>query len=175
MTNANSNNVSLKEYTDAQITDLQRAMEVGDERLREHIQKQAIQIEAALVSANALEVERVNRVHREAELVAEASKEAISKAEASNERRFKASNEFRQSLIDQAATFLPRKEYDARHDTLVTQVQTLNDRLNRGEGKDVGSAERDDRLQTWKIALLGMGITIFLTVVVIVVNLATVH
>lgn len=78
-----------------------------------------------------------------------AAKEAVSKAEAASEKRFESVNEFRQTLSDQTASFLPRPEYDANHkaledkiDTkckaLEDKIQALTDRLNISTGKSSG-------------------------------------
>lgn len=64
---------------------------------------------------------------------------AVVTANTATEKRFDSVNEFRGQLNDQVATFLPRKEYDARHETLENRVSELNDRLNRTEGVTKGS------------------------------------
>lgn len=109
--------------------ELQRTMTDGDERLREHIQAAVEQLEAALISAEKLEVERVSvaltRVESLRQMIAisdEAQKEAISKAEAANERRFASVNEFREQLNDQAQTFLPRAEFSVQHEAIGERV-----------------------------------------------------
>jgi hypothetical protein len=68
----------------------------------------------------------------------ESQKEAVSKATAALERRLEGMNEIRAAMSEQAATFLPRGEYDSAHDSLVARVNDLNDRINRTEGKSSG-------------------------------------
>lgn len=56
-----------------------------------------------------------------------AAKEAVVKAENASEKRFEGVNEFRQTLSDQASTFISRSEFNA-----------LKERLDRGEGRSGG-------------------------------------
>lgn len=69
----------------------------------------------------------------------EAAKEAVIKAEAAAEKRFDSVNEFRKSLSDQTATFIPRNEYDVQHKSLEARVQEVVDRLNTTQGQGEGS------------------------------------
>jgi hypothetical protein len=50
---------------------------------------------------------------------------AVSKADAATEKRFDGQNEFRDQLRDQAATFMPRAEYDRAHNDLVERVDQM--------------------------------------------------
>lgn len=63
---------------------------------------------------------------------------AVKIANQASEKRFESVNEFRGQLNDQVRTFLPRAEYDARHETLENRVSELTNRLNRNEGKSTG-------------------------------------
>jgi hypothetical protein len=63
-----------------------------------------------------------------------AAKEAINKAEAATEKRFQSVNEFRETLSDQAATFVNRDQFEALRDV----VATLSARLDRIEGRTTG-------------------------------------
>jgi hypothetical protein len=64
-----------------------------------------------------------------------AQEKAVTKAEIASEKRFDAVNEFRAQLADQATTFLPRQEYQARHDALTEKVDSavaaLGNRIER--------------------------------------------
>lgn len=68
-----------------------------------------------------------------------AQEKAVKTANEASEKRFDAVNEFRGQLGDQVRTFLPRTEYDARHETLENRVSELTDRLNRSDGKVQGT------------------------------------
>lgn len=68
-----------------------------------------------------------------------AAKEAVSKAETASEKRFESVNEFRKTLSDQTASFLPRPEYDANHKALEDKIQSLTDRINITAGQSQGS------------------------------------
>lgn len=67
-----------------------------------------------------------------------ATKEAITKAETAAEKRFDGVNEFRRTLSDQTATFIPRQEYTVQHESLEKLVSDLADRMNRSDGKGAG-------------------------------------
>ncbi len=79
------------------------------------------------------------------------AEKATQKAEAAAERRFDSVNEFRQTLSDQALSFLTRAEYDAAHGALADRVTTsaermtglelrLTSRLDTGQGTAAGAA-----------------------------------
>lgn len=85
--------------------ELDRAIRDGDRALRDHIEQQVHQINAALVSAEILEKERMSRAsdqvdaeRRVSELTRQLSDIAISKAEGSTTKQF---DEFSKSIKDQ--------------------------------------------------------------------------
>lgn len=55
-----------------------------------------------------------------------AAEKAVAKAEIATEKRFEATNEFREQLSDQAATFISRIEFDAKHGALDDRIATLS-------------------------------------------------
>jgi len=78
-----------------------------------------------------------------------AAKEAVLKAESATEKRFEAVNEFRQTLSDQTATFIPRAEAIQRAEQNAEKITALdkrmtdalsdiNSRLDRTAGKSSG-------------------------------------
>lgn len=115
----------------------------------------------------------------------DASKEAIIKAETANEKRFDSVNEFRQTLTDQARTFMARTEAIQLAEnatlrirelvdlvpTLATRMEVqvmtdrhaerigeLNDRINRTEGHGQGS--KDNRALVLTLGALAVSIII---------------
>jgi hypothetical protein len=58
-----------------------------------------------------------------------AADKAVSKAETATEKRFEGVNEFRQTLADQAATLLPRGEFQVQHRSLMDKIDGLDARL----------------------------------------------
>ena len=66
------------------------------------------------------------------------AKEAVAKSEESNETRFRSADEFRGRLSSQAATLLPRAEYETAHNSLVQQIRDLGSRMDRDQGADTG-------------------------------------
>ena len=69
----------------------------------------------------------------------DASNTAIVKSELASEKRFESVNEFRQTLSDQAASFLPRAEADRVTSSNAEKIQGLTDRLNRMDAQGEGS------------------------------------
>jgi CHASE3 domain sensor protein len=67
-----------------------------------------------------------------------ASEKAISKAETANERRFDSVNAFRQTLTDQAASFVTREVFDEAMKTIRERQQETTDRVNTQMGKGAG-------------------------------------
>lgn len=67
-----------------------------------------------------------------------AQEDAIGKAESATEKRFESVNEFRQSLSDQTAGFLPRLEAASIEKSNADKVASLQSRLDKLEGKGSG-------------------------------------
>lgn len=63
----------------------------------------------------------------------QAAEKAVTKAEAASEKRFEGVNEFRKQLNDQAATFLPRSEYDAQGKVIASLATRLEGFVLRTE------------------------------------------
>lgn len=76
-----------------------------------------------------------------------AAKEAVVKAENASEKRFEGVNEFRQTLSDQAATFISRSEFNA-----------LKERLDRGEGRSGGLNDG----WKWLLAIAALAVPVVL-------------
>lgn len=110
-----------------------RQIEQGDLALREHIDQQIGQIQAALLSVEKLMAQR----H-------ESSERAIAKAESATERRFDSVNEFRAQLSDQTRTFLPREVAETQFAEIRKTQSLIAARMDRTEG---GSTERRQTIQ----------------------------
>jgi len=72
-----------------------------------------------------------------------AAKEAVLKAEDAANERFKAVNEFRGQLSDQASTLLSRNEYAVQYRALVDTVTQLRQDLTRVDGMVVPRSENE--------------------------------
>lgn len=59
-----------------------------------------------------------------------AAEKAVTKAEVSTEKRFDSVNEFRQTLSDQAASFMTRIEFMAMHNSLQDKVNLVTKTQN---------------------------------------------
>jgi hypothetical protein len=100
--------------------------------LKEHIDQRfddnKLALDAALASAD-----------RATSAALASSKEAIVKSEAAAEKRFESVNEFRKTLTDQTASFMPRSEVETRMSALSEKVSGITDRLNTSAGQQEGS------------------------------------
>jgi small-conductance mechanosensitive channel len=67
-----------------------------------------------------------------------AAERAVLKAEAAAERRFESVNEFRQTLSDQQANLMPRKEAQVELNAIREKVDEFASRLERHEAKGAG-------------------------------------
>lgn len=67
-----------------------------------------------------------------------AAEKAVTKAETANERRFESVNEFRETLSDQAATFISRVEFEALRSAYAERIRELAERLDKTEGRSSG-------------------------------------
>lgn len=95
--------------------------------LREHI-------EALMSQMDLRYQQRFDAQTKAIDAALEAAEKAVSKAESANEKRFESVNEFRQTLSDQAATFINNDQFE----TLRQSIAALNTRLDRIEGRSTG-------------------------------------
>lgn len=84
----------------------------------------------------------------------EADQRALLAALASADKRLDGMNEFRQQLTDQTASFLTRAEADARISAATEKIDVNSARLERIEGRHIGSAA------TFAVALSIIGLMI---------------
>lgn len=67
-----------------------------------------------------------------------AADKAVSKADAATERRFESVNEFRQTLTDQATSFVRREQFEAQQAAVTERVREVAARIDRSEGRSGG-------------------------------------
>lgn len=70
-----------------------------------------------------------------------AAEKAVIKAETAADKRFEAVNEFRAQLADQAATFMPRLESDARFLAIEEKISGIAKMIERSEGRRAGDLQ----------------------------------
>lgn len=131
-----------------------------DKEFHEHIQSARDETQAALLAAD----------------------KAIAKSEASTLKQFEGVNEFRATLTDQAASFMPRKESDVRIDGLAEKIANvsehvvalqlqLSSRLDVSQGQITGgrTAIQERRNSNAAVyAAIGFAMTALLTVITVV-------
>jgi hypothetical protein len=162
----------LQEELDRRFADLRVLLDERREAFTETAQLLQQEMDRRLAAADALNVQRIDdlrelmltgqRTAQEAVQAAlTAAKEAVITAQAAAEKRFDGVNEFRQTLSDQTATFLPRAEYAAAQGAISDRVAAnadrlgalelrLTRRLDRGDGESAGADKQvsEQRLGT---------------------------
>lgn len=122
--------------------ELERAINQGDEALRDHISNQIAQLAAALVSADMLEQERIRTVTARLDTQFDAAQKAIAKADTATEKRFEGVNEWRAQSADRERTqaeqlalftseFIRLDVHKAEMGQLQRQIGELKERLGK--------------------------------------------
>jgi hypothetical protein len=94
-----------------------------------------------------------------------ANDQALRKAEIAMDKRLDSLNEFREQLADQQRTFLPRAEYNGRHDQLEQRLDDLQTRMIAMTARldeDVRQTDRSDRyrLSVPSILFAALGVAV---------------
>lgn len=129
--------------------------------LRDYIERRFQDQEIAVTAALSSAEKAVN-----AALVA--AQTAVAKAETASEKRFDAVNEFRQTLSDQTATFIPRAEADIKFDAMTKEIDELKSSRDTISGANHGSAVTVGKI----IAIIGVSITVMTFIISLVVLMA---
>lgn len=110
--------------------------------LRQHLQKQLDDQRVLLDERYATQTKALDAAFKAAEQAVQtalaSAEKAVTKAETAAERRFESVNEFRQTLTDQAATFMPRAEAESRLVALAEKLDGLATRIDKSEGHSGG-------------------------------------
>jgi hypothetical protein len=98
-----------------------------------------------------------------------AAEKAVIKAENAANERFRSVNEFRTTLSDQTATFIPRTEADQRFVSLTDKITDLADRINTSEGST--TSQRDNKNDMYRAVATGVSVLgLIITLVVLIAN-----
>jgi len=153
-----------------------------DKRYEQRFQAQEQAIAIALSRVDLEFHERIKSVREETQAALDSADKAIMKSEIAADKRFEGANKFREQLSDQAASFMPRKEADVRMEALGEKIDSNSNRLNAlqlqlssrldlSQGQVAGGREAimDKRTANGAVlALVGMGITIFLAALTVI-------
>lgn len=120
-------------FSRALLSMLRDQIRVGDERLAEHIAQQIAAVRDALITADALERERVNAIREMAIERVTAQDQAREHAADTYERRF-------EELEKTSATHLSSGEYDRRHEQLEIRLTNLENWRSALMGRYAGIA-----------------------------------
>lgn len=86
---------------------------------------------------------------------------AVDALQLETQERFKGVNEFRQTLTDQATTFMTRAEALARHDRHDADVAAINKRLDLSQGSATGL----DKAWGYIIGAIGLAGTVIAIII----------
>jgi hypothetical protein len=110
--------------------------------LRQFMQKQLDDQRSLLDERYATQTKALDAAFKAAEQAVQtalaSAEKAVTKAETAAERRFESVNEFRQTLTDQAATFITRAEAEVHFAALAEKLDALATRLDKTEGRSSG-------------------------------------
>jgi hypothetical protein len=158
--NPHTDRVTIMEYVTTLISTLDRRFDTLHQDLKDSIGDRFTATHALVASNDLRYQSRFEDQTKALDAALAAAKEAVqtalvaaekatSKAEAAADKRFDSVNEFRSQLADQAATFIPRAEAEARLTSLAELVEAkyagLLDKLtdliahdNRAQGRTAG-------------------------------------
>lgn len=163
---------------------LERAMQEGDDRLREHILNQVQQINAALVSADQLEQERIRVVTARLDTQFEAAQEAIKKSEKRYDDKFDQQNEWRGQSADRERSqqetiaklsggFLPREVAEAQIDDLRQRIDEVRKLAQTSKDEGIGRALAHEGMsKSTALGIAGIGVAVSILTIIITVVLA---
>lgn len=135
---ANSNN-GLKEYFTLWLETFERLMEERDKRYEARFKAADEKTSLALASSD----------------------KALSKAEAATEKRFEGVNEFRDTLRDQAGTFITRSEVSARNSAYDDKLETIRKEIQfLREANQIGIGRKEVVVESKNDIKWGIGIAV---------------
>jgi len=103
-----------------------------DRQYDQRFRAQEIAVSAALAAAKEAVAAALTAAKEAGASAFAAAKEAVDKAEKATQEHFASVNEFRKTLTDQTATFMPRTEADVR-------FRALEEKIALGAGRSEGS------------------------------------
>lgn len=138
---------SVYRHIDLQVSHVSKISNAGIERLEERIDRKYDALENIRNISFTAAQDAVNTA-------LQATKEAIGKSETATEKRFDSVNEFRKTLADQTASFIPRAEIEASFKNFQDKLEALssvyNNRLNDlKESRDIHIGTGDGKNQLW--------------------------
>jgi hypothetical protein len=139
---------------------MKQSIKEGDERLREHIENQVRQIEAALESAR-----------RETHFANDASKEAINKAEVATDKRFAQVYAVQKELANHWERTMPREVAEAQLAEFEKRLAKAERDSDTRSGAEMASERRKSSVQPWALWVAGAALTVIIVIVNILVSL----
>ena len=148
--------VSLREYFEALLLSLEK-------RLDERASAQEVAVAAALLAAE-----------KAVTAALESAEKAVINARVAQEKVNEKQNEFRQALIDQQSTFMPREAYETAHRDLTRRLDILEADNRQELGTSIGSERASNQRRQTMMAVgpyVAAGIALFIGIVGIIVAL----
>lgn len=97
---------------------------------------------------------------------------AVTKAEIATERRFEGVNEFRQTLSDQAAQFVTRREFESLRQAGTERMDELKEWVDRTSGERQGGRTKVGDQRAALAAYIGVA-TLVISIIIIAANIIT--
>lgn len=158
--NPHTDRVTIMEYVTTLISTLDRRFDTLHQDLKDSVADRFVATHALVANNDLRYQSRFEDQTKALDAALAAAKEAVqtalvaaekatSKAEAAADKRFDSVNEFRSQLADQAATFIPRAESEARmaalgdlveakYTGLLDKLTVLADHANQQQGRSAG-------------------------------------
>lgn len=136
---------TLYALVSAQVDSVKALMEANDLRYAQRFEAQAEALTAAF-----------NAAEKAVKAALEAAERAVEKAEIATEKRLEGMNEFRQTLTDQASTFMPRNEAHAEIRAMNEKIAAIERIQSIQAGRGAGGAA------VWAAIAVGAGIVVAL-------------
>jgi cytochrome c5 len=142
---------------DTAMAHMQKRYDDLESLLDERYQTQTKAVDAAFSAQQLAMTTALAAAERAVQTALVSAEKAVIKAEAAADKRFESVNEFRQTLTDQANTFVTRVE----HDSWGSRLDRIEERLNVRDGRGAGLTSSWGYLATAIAMAVGISAIIF--------------
>lgn len=129
-------------------------------------------VEEQLLALDRLMAARFASMDEKTTLALSSADKAVSKAEIATERRFEGVNEFRQTLSDQAAQFVTRREFESLRHAGTERMDELKEWIDRTSGERTGGRTKVGDQRAALAAYIGVA-TLVISIIIVAANIIT--
>lgn len=147
---------TLHAMLNEQVAGLRRELENLRSMLEERYATQTKAVDAAFVAQQTAMQTALTSAEKAVGVAQTAAAAAVAKAETAAEKRFDSVNEFRAQLADQATTFIPRAETEARLATLTEKIDSLRSWATTRDREIISRSEATALLAATRVELSSM-------------------